>query len=165
MKTLILVVILMILPYTGSMEAVYEDLEVEEYLPILYLDEIVIKGSKYDRIDDLDLLNDTFRVKVDSFLVDCKSQGIEVIVFETWRTPERQDKLKKKGLSKLSGGYSKHQHGKAIDVVPIINGKPKWKGKGMTQLWYKIGKIGESYDLTWGGRWKMRDFCHLELKE
>lgn len=164
MKTLILVVILMILPCYRGIEASLKDHVIEEEY-LIELEEIVITGSKYDRIDDLSLLNDTFRVKVDSFLVDCKSQGIDLIVFETWRTPERQDKLKKKGLSKLSGGYSKHQHGKAIDVVPLINGKPKWKGKGMSQIWKKIGTVGKKYDLVWGGDWRMRDMPHLELKE
>lgn len=163
MKTLILVLILMILPYYTSLESTKIENFEEEYL--IELEEIVIKGSKFDRIDDLELLNDTFRVKVDSFLLDCKSQGIEVIVFETWRTPERQNYLKKKGLSKLSGGYSKHQHGKAIDVVPIIKGKPKWKGKGMLQVWKKIGIIGKKHNFIWGGDWRMRDYCHLELKE
>lgn len=163
MKTLILVVILMILPYTGSMEAVYEKPVEGEYL--IELEEVTILGSKYDRIYDLDQLDSAFRIKVDSFLLDCTSQGIDLIVFETYRTPARQDRLKNKGLSKLSGGYSKHQHGKAIDVVPLVNGKPKWKGKGMLQVWEKIGKIGKKHGFTWGGDWRMRDYCHLELKE
>jgi hypothetical protein len=164
MKTLILVLILMILPYTGSMEAVYNTSIIEEEY-LIELEEVVIKGSKFDRIDDLELLNDTFRVKVDSFLLDCKSQGIEVVVFETWRSNERQNYLKKKGLSKLSGGYSKHQHGKAVDVVPIINGKKTWKGKGVLQIWKKISKIGKDHGLISGADWRMRDYPHFELKE
>lgn len=163
MKTLILVVFLMIFPFYRSHEAIsVASFDIErEYL--IELEEVVILGSRYDRIDDLDELDSAFRVKVDSFLLDCKSQGVDLIVFETYRTEERQNKLKSKGLSKLSGGYSKHQHGKAIDVVPVIKGQPRWKN--IPKTWKKIGKIGKKYDLQWGGEWRFWDPGHFELKE
>lgn len=166
MKVLVITLTLLLFPYYNSIEAVaIKKVDIIETY-IIELDELVILGSKYDRIADLSELDNNFKVKVDSFLIDCKNQGIDLLVFETYRTPERQNNLKKRGLSMLKGGNSKHQVGKAIDVVPIINGQPKWKGKGMSQLWYKIGTIGKKHGLIWGGDWKrFKDYPHFELKE
>ena len=50
---------------------------------------------------------------------------------------------------------SKHIAGKAIDIVPIIDGKIPWNinSKEIAYLYLRIGKIGEACGLSWGGRW------------
>lgn len=112
-------------------------------------------------VRELYILHPAFRNKVIKLIYECKKQGIDLRIVETYRTPERQNYLKKKRRTMLSGGYSKHQHFMAIDVVPIIKGKMIWHNY---KLWNKIGKIGIEQGLLWGGKWqKFRDYPHFEL--
>lgn len=111
-------------------------------------------------INDLHILHPAFRNKVVMLLYECKKEGIDLKIVETYRTHERQDALKRRKLTRLSGGCSKHQHFLAIDVVPVVNKLPRWHNK---ELWAKIGKIGEAQGLKWGGRWKrLYDPGHFE---
>jgi peptidoglycan L-alanyl-D-glutamate endopeptidase CwlK len=113
-----------------------------------------------DRINDLSVLHPTFRNKVVMLLYEAKKAGIELEVVETYRHPDRQDMLRRKGRSMLHGGRSKHQHYLAVDVVPVKYGWFLWHDK---ELWAKIGKIGKKQGLIWGGDWKrFRDYPHFE---
>lgn len=56
---------------------------------------------------------------------------------------------------------SKHIEGKAIDFVPIKNGKYWWTAP--LPVWETMGEIGESCGLLWGGRWKTKDCPHFEV--
>jgi len=56
---------------------------------------------------------------------------------------------------------SKHLHGEAIDLVPTRKGKPWWNAP--SEVWTRMGAIGEKYGLAWGGRWKNRDTPHFEV--
>jgi len=59
-------------------------------------------------------------------------------------------------------GDSFHQYGLAGDVVPLAyKALPNWNPSG--PLWAKIGAIGESLGLTWGGRWSKPDRPHFHL--
>lgn len=50
----------------------------------------------------------------------------------------------------------------AIDVCPVSYLTVKnWNPLG--ENWLKIGELGESIGLTWGGRWKERDLSHFQL--
>lgn len=158
---LFITLLLLVIPYYTSKEAT-PTIVVEEYIPIIYLEETTVSVSKHDIVTDTALLVPAFKSQVILFLEDCKKQGIKLYIIETWRTPERQDSLKKKGRSTLSGGHSKHQHCLAIDVVPLEGKKFKWKDK---KLWSRIGKIGKKYGLGWGGDWKnFVDYPHFEYK-
>jgi len=104
-------------------------------------------------ITDLAPLNKEFRNKVILLLVACNREGLKVKVYETLRTPQRQDSLYllRPRVTYLKGGESKHQYGLAVDLY--TKNKRDYK---------KIGMIAESLGLTWGGRWKMRDLPHIE---
>lgn len=123
--------------------------------------EIVKPIDVTERINDLAVLHPAFRNKVVRLLYEAKKQGIELEVLETYRTPERQDMLRKRGFSMVRGGRSKHQHYIAVDVVPVKFGWYLWNDR---KLWKKIGKIGEAQGLIWGGRWrKLYDPGHFEF--
>ena len=86
--------------------------------------------------------------------------GIDLRVTDGFRTVEQQDKLYAQGrtipgkiVTKARGGYSNHNFGLAIDVVPFENGKLNWD----TKNYPVIGLIGESRGLEWGHRWKRID--------
>lgn len=57
---------------------------------------------------------------------------------------------------------SNHESGRAFDAVPSKDGKVWWNAP--IEVWIKMGEIGESVGLTWGGRWEgtKRDLPHFE---
>lgn len=58
--------------------------------------------------------------------------------------------------------YSKHLEGKAIDFVPVKNGKYWWTAP--QSVWEVMGEIGEACGFKWGGRWKdFADSPHFEV--
>lgn len=59
-------------------------------------------------------------------------------------------------------GDSFHQYGLAGDVVPrAYRNLPDWNPSG--PLWPKLGAIGKSLGLVWGGDWKKPDRPHFHL--
>ena len=58
--------------------------------------------------------------------------------------------------------YSNHMTGKAFDAVPLKDGRLWWNAP--EDVWEKIGTIGESVGLMWGGRWpeRKKDSPHFE---
>lgn len=113
-------------------------------------------------IADLQALHPAFRDKVIELIRQCSLKGITVAVVETFRTHAKQTEYKTMGgkYTNSAGGRSKHQYGLAVDVVPMVNGKPQWDNQ---VLWKKVGVIGETLGLRWGGRWKKPyDPAHFE---
>lgn len=55
-----------------------------------------------------------------------QSQDRVWMMFETYRSPERQNELFKKKKTRAKAWQSAHQYGMAIDFVPVIDGKPAW---------------------------------------
>lgn len=56
---------------------------------------------------------------------------------------------------------SKHIIGKAIDIVPVVNGKMSWNVP--VKIWDRMGEIGKECGLNWGGDWKEKDYPHFEI--
>lgn len=56
---------------------------------------------------------------------------------------------------------SKHLRGEAVDFVPVRSGVAWWGAP--SAVWDRMGVIGESCGLKWGGRWKTRDCPHFEI--
>lgn len=105
------------------------------------------------------------------FIKRCKSQGIDVVVYSTYRDHEAQDDLYAQGRSKpgrrvtnARGGQSFHNWRVAFDVVPLRKGGPVWGTvyPDDITLWEKVGRCGEDAGLEWGGRWKMVDMPHFQ---
>ena len=57
---------------------------------------------------------------------------------------------KENRVTNAIGGYSNHNFGLAVDVVPFENGKLNWH----TKSYPLIGPIDEKRGLEWGGKWK-----------
>lgn len=113
-------------------------------------------------IIDLKALHPYFRDRITQLMALCKEKGIELAVVESYRTRSKQAEYFSMGrkYTRSAGGKSKHQYGLAVDLVPIINGEAQWDDK---VLWKKIGVIGESLGLRWGGRWRSPyDPAHFE---
>jgi peptidoglycan L-alanyl-D-glutamate endopeptidase CwlK len=101
------------------------------------------------------------------FIVCCAGQGIDILVYCTYRDEEAQAELYAQGRSKpgrivtnARPGQSWHNHRCAFDFVPMIAGKPAWNDAA---LYDKCGAIAESVGLEWGGHWtRFREKPHCQ---
>ena len=97
-----------------------------------------------------------------------EEHGYEMILIEGYRSPERQEKLALMGkhVTNAHAYQSYHQFGLAADSAffregkIVLSEKDPWVMKGY-QLY---GETAEKLGLTWGGRWKMMDFGHVEFR-
>ena len=94
--------------------------------------------------------------------------GYRMALIEGYRSPERQARLFEQGshVTQARANMSYHQHGLAADLAffrdgkVVISERDPWAMRG-----YELyGEIAEQAGLTWGGRWKMRDLGHVELR-
>lgn len=84
---------------------------------------------------------------------------------QAYRSPEEQQALfiGPTNVTNAPALSSYHNYGLAGDVVPkAYMQMPNWNPSG--PLWQKLGVIGESVGLSWGGRWAKPDLPHFEAK-
>ncbi|MBO9571609.1 MAG: M15 family metallopeptidase, partial [Chitinophagaceae bacterium] len=103
-------------------------------------------------------LHTSVQNKMKEFILKADNRfGIKLRVTDGFRSVEQQDKLYAQGrtapgnrVTNARGGYSNHNFGLAVDVVPMVNGKPNFE----SNQYPLIGRIGQSVGLEWGGSWK-----------
>lgn len=103
-----------------------------------------------------------------AFRIMKERHGYDMTLLEGYRSPQRQDALAAlgAGVTGAAAFQSWHQYGLAADCAFIRDGRlviseqDPWAMRGY-QLY---GEVAESLGLTWGGRWKMRDYGHTELR-
>lgn len=109
-------------------------------------------------------LSPRFRPLAYELLAKCTEAGIAVMVVDTLRTPTEHAANLAKGVSWTKN--SKHLTGDAIDICPYstwdAHGPDKLQWDAADPVWNKIGAIGESVGLRWGGRWAQKDLGHFE---
>lgn len=97
----------------------------------------------------------------------CEAEGIELLVTYGCRSLSEQKALYAKGrtapgkvVTNARPGFSWHNFGRAYDVAIMTGGKPDWKSK----TYARIGELGKSIGLTWGGDFKSvrGDYGHFE---
>lgn len=132
---------------------------------VLQISSTLVNASRdWRRMDD-DFSQRLLRV----FKVMKDEYGYDMAMLEGYRSPDRQNELAKKGNSVTNAGayQSYHQFGLAADCAferdgkLVISEKDPWAMRGY-QLY---GQVAESMGLHWGGRWKMMDFGHVELRK
>lgn len=115
------------------------------------------------------LLQGTYAQRLLSvFKIMKEKYGYDMAILEGYRSPERQNMLAAMGKQVTSAAafQSYHQFGLAADIAFLREGKlviserDPWAMEGYRHY----GEIAESVGLTWGGRWKMMDFGHTELR-
>lgn len=90
-----------------------------------FYNQIIIKDSRFhceERVADLALLEPNTRQKIMNLMAAARKKGIELVVFETYRSKQRQMELYRQGDSKLKtvGG---HHYGLACDLFRIATTK------------------------------------------
>jgi peptidoglycan L-alanyl-D-glutamate endopeptidase CwlK len=103
-----------------------------------------------------------------AFESECSSNGIDILIYCTYRDREAQDALYAQGrttkgniVTNARGGESMHNYKLAFDFVPMLNGKAMWGDKN---LYSKAGIIAEGLGLEWAGRWsgKLKETAHCQ---
>ncbi|WP_370663656.1 M15 family metallopeptidase [Massilia brevitalea] len=103
-----------------------------------------------------------------AFKIMKEQHGYEMALLEGYRSPARQDLLAQMGgtVTNARAFQSWHQYGLAADCAfwrdgkLVISEKDPWAMRG-----YRLyGEVAEQLGLTWGGRWKMMDLGHTELR-
>ena len=84
-----------------------------------------------------------------------KYSTIDFVVFDGLRTEQEQEALIRRGASRTRDSYHLTSH--AVDLVPIINGIPKWDWDGCYQIACAMDKAATelkvAHLITWGGAW------------
>lgn len=106
------------------------------------------------RVNDLMLLEPITRRLVESIIADARAHGIELMVFETFRSAARQKELFDQGATKLQN-VGVHNYGLACDIVKSVNGEPSWKGD-----FSLLGQLAHSHKMIWGGDWGTPNMPH-----
>lgn len=128
------------------------------------------------KISDLD---PEMAEKAEALVRDCAAVGIDLLITCTYRSNAEQAEAYAQGrtapgaiVTHAKPGQSKHNAvnvqgqpaSRAIDVVPIRNGKCVWATTD--PAWKLVANFGESLGLEWAGRWKRnRESAHFQLKE
>ena len=116
----------------------------------------------------LDDLIPPAKERVERFLSLCKDEGIDLLVTSTYRDNESQQALYEQGrttagkvVTNAKAGDSWHNWRCAVDVVPMVNGKPNWDG--LHPVWDQIGTLGEQAGLECAGRWRtFKELAHFQ---
>ena len=110
-------------------------------------------------VSDVKLLEPVTRQLVQSIIDDAKAHGLELMVFETYRSQARQTQLFNQGATKLKT-VGVHHYGLACDLVKSVGGKPSWKGD-----FSLLGELAHAYGLIWGGDWGTPNVHHTFIDE
>src|SRR5690606_14637390 len=124
--------------------------------------EIVTADRKWDRIDP-DLQQ---RVLV-THQVMRDRHGIEMVLVEGYRSPERQARLARDGRATNAGAWAScHQYGLAVDSAPLRDGRLQWdmSDPWTREAYFLYGALARQAGLRWGGDWRsLKDYVHVEL--
>ena len=115
-------------------------------------------------------LSTRFRPLAVELIALCTEMQIPLMILDTLRTEAEQKENIRKGVSWTMN--SKHlpqppeMRSEAIDVAPYamfqLKGPDKLQWDSNDPVWQRIGGIGESLGLVWGGRWKKKDMAHFQ---
>ena len=101
-------------------------------------------------------------------IADCEAEGIELLVTSTYRDNFSQAALYAQGrtapgriVTNARAGQSFHNYRCAVDVVPLLHGKPVWDSKN--SIWQDVGRIGKAAGLEWAGDWqRFKEYPHFQ---
>lgn len=100
------------------------------------------------------------------FLEECKKQGLNVLITETYRSQERQNYLYQQGRTRPGQVVtwtrnSRHTNRRAWDICKNVKGQEY----NDHTFFRKCGDIAKSLGITWGGTWSTPDTVHFEVSD
>jgi peptidoglycan LD-endopeptidase CwlK len=98
-----------------------------------------------------------------------KEHGIDMVLLEGHRTPERQAQLAAMGpqVTHAGAGESYHQYGLAADSAFLFDGRIviSEKDPRAASAYERYGAVAQAAGLVWGGSWRsIKDLGHVELR-
>jgi D-alanyl-D-alanine carboxypeptidase-like protein len=119
------------------------------------------------RTSEMGFLAPRFRAAVDAAIAECRANGLNAVVFETFRSNELQAIYFTRGrtvrpperpvTNASDNRFSWHGYGLAVDV---IHRQLAW---GADDAWFaSVAEIFRRYDCKWGGDWVQRDLPHFQ---
>ncbi len=112
--------------------------------------DVIKKDSRFNSLQpvhDMMLLELVTRARVQAIIADAAKLGVNLTVYETFRSQARQTKLYEQGATKLKD-VGVHHYGLACDLVRNVAGQPSWKGD------FKfLAKLAQRQRMIWGGDW------------
>jgi hypothetical protein len=119
--------------------------------------DVISQDARFDsveRVGDPSLLEPMTRQLVEGIVSAAQQMGIEVMIYETYRSQDRQLELFNNGATKLQT-VGVHHYGLACDIVRVVGGEPCWKGD-----FTFLGQLAHRSGLIWGGDWGTPDIKH-----
>jgi|SRR5215472_9854901 len=123
----------------------------------------------------LDEVHPILQARIEKLINQCAANGLELRVTCGLRTVDEQNALFEQGRSlpgeivtHASGGYSAHNFGYAVDVVPGLTGFPAFvpDWKRMDPVWVRILTMASGLGLSEGANWRtFKDRPHLYPSE
>lgn len=117
---------------------------------------------------DRNLINSSLLKFADSLISEAKKVGIDLRIFEGYRTNERQDYLFKQKTTSLKAGESKHnrQPSEAITILEYKKNQPTWGNFPSTTQFKNIvnNLLLNNSNIEWGGNWTKPLVYQFELK-
>lgn len=117
----------------------------------------------------METLAPRFRQAVEAAVAECRSLGLRVYVFETYRSPELQREYFARGrtvkpperpvTNAASNLYSWHGYGLAVDVIEETHG---WSPPTGERWFERVAEVFKRHGLKWGGDWRARDLPHFQ---
>lgn len=98
-------------------------------------------------IDDENLLEPVTRAAVAAMMAASAAAGQPLMIFETYRSQERQAALYARKATQLAT-VGVHHYGLACDLVKDIQGEPSWNGD-----FSFMRDLAQAHGLIWGGNW------------
>lgn len=113
---------------------------------------------------DISALTENAQKACNLFMAECKKQGLNVLITETYRSQERQEYLYAQGRTRPGNKVtwtknSRHTSRRAWDICKNVKGQ-EYSDKVFFE---KCGMIAKKYNITWGGTWNTPDLPHFEI--
>jgi hypothetical protein len=125
-----------------------------------FYNDVITKSPLFNsvaRVSSLALLEPVTRAAVEQIMADAATSGIPLLLFETYRSQQRQQFLYKQGATTLRT-VGCHHFGAAADLVKSNAGQPSWEGS-----FDFLGRLAARHGLVWGGSWKhFVDAAHVQ---
>ena len=125
--------------------------------PGSFYTDVIAKDRRFhsvDRIADPNLLEPGTRALVQAIIADARQLGIELMIYESYRSNERQQALFDQHATQLKK-VGVHHYGLACDIVKSVGGEPSWKGD-----FSFLGHLARHHGLVWGGDWGQPSIRH-----
>ena len=102
-------------------------------------------------------------------MMDCQAAKLAVLITCTFRDGPTQSRLYEQGrttpgpiVTNARAGQSMHQYRCALDLVPLVNGKPDWQGAHPD--WHAIAAIFKARGFEWGFDWPtFKEMPHFQI--